>query len=236
MSRVVLLEPAGLVAQELLEALAGHPLAQDLKLLSLEEEQIGQLTDAAGGAGLVGRADAAAVAAADAVVVLGPVAPYRDLLEHRREGAGLILAGPDATPEDGTPVVAGVNLDAILDDDAPGATLVSPDAGAVLLSHLLAPLLGDGAGGRLQRAVATLVQPVSTFDRPGLDELFAQAGRMVSMQSQSPSALFGDRQFISRNVKGRAFPAVCCFHLDQTLPSVRSEAGNVVPHTIAILF
>ncbi len=190
MSRIVLLQPTGLVAQELLEALEGHPLAQDLKLLSLDEEQVGQLTDAAGGAGLVGRADAPAMAAADAIVVLGPVAPYRELLEHRREGAGLILAGPDATPEDGTPVVAGVNLDAA----GPGSSVVSPDAGAVLLAHLLAPLLEAGAGGRLERAVATLVQPASTFDRPGLDELFAQAGRMVSMQSQAPSELFGDRQ------------------------------------------
>lgn len=190
MSRVVLLGADGLVAQELLIALDDHPLGGDLKLLSLEEEKIGQLTEAAGAAALIGRADAPAVAAADTLVVLGEIEPYRELLAERREGASVVLAGSDASPADGTPVVVGVNSQAA----GAGEVLVSPDPGVILLAHLLAPLREDGTGGRLRSAAATLVQPASVFDRPGLDELFSQAGRMVSMQSQAPSALFGDRQ------------------------------------------
>lgn len=192
MSRLVLLGPTTLVGKELIDALRGHPLAADLHLASMDDEEIGQLTDAAGAAALVVRAERDEIAAADVVVACGDVAPYEELLAARRDGATVVLAGPDAGEGGaGTPVVAGVNLDAA----EPGGTLVSPDAGGVLVAHLLHPLVaGGGFAGGVARAVATLVRPVSVFDRPGLDELFAQAGRMVSMQSQSPSALFGHRQ------------------------------------------
>ena len=228
MSRVVLLQPSGLVAQELLRALQGHPLAEDLKLLSSVEEEIGQLTDAAGGAGLVSRADAPAVAAADAIVVLGPLEAYRELLQHRRPGASVILAGAGATPDDGTPVVAGVNLDAA----EAGATLVSPDPGAVLLAHLLAPLLEAGDGGRLETAVATLVQPASIYDRPGLDELFAQAGRMVSMQSQAPSELFGDRQLAFNLYPAPRPPRHLLDELAKVLGVTAGEAPALSAHVL----
>lgn len=193
MSRLVLLNPTTLIGKELIDALRGHPLAADLRLLSLDDGEVGQLTEAAGAAALVGRADAEEIAAADVLVVCGAAGPYRELLAERRPGATLVLAGPDASAADpgATPVVAGVNLDAA----AAGGALVSPDAGGILLAHLLRPLLDDAAfTGGVERVVATVVQPVSVYDRPGLDELFAQAQRMVAMQSQAPSELFAHRQ------------------------------------------
>lgn len=187
MSRLTVLHPTSLLGKELLEALAARPdLAADLKLLSLDEEEVGLLTEAVGSAAVVAAATAQEVEAADVLVVCGELAPYRELLAARRPDAGVVLLSSDAVADDGTAVVAGVNLEAA----RRGAVLVSPHPGAVLLAHLLHPLLPHG----LRCAVATLVQPASVYDRPGLDELFAQAGRMVAMQSQSPSPLFGGRQ------------------------------------------
>lgn len=187
MPRIVLLGPTTLVGKELVELLGDRPdLGGDLLLASLDDDEIGQLTEATGEAALVARADADGLAGADAVVVCGELARYRELLDGRPPGCTVILLAPDAGDDDGTPVVSGVNPE----DAAPGAVLVSPHPGAVLLAELLQGLLD----ARPRRVVATLVQPASVFDRPGLDELFAQAGKMVSMQSQSPSALFGGRQ------------------------------------------
>ena len=187
MSRLAVLYPTTLLGKELLDGLAERPdLTTDLRLLSLDVDEVGQLADAAGTASLVAAADADEIEAADVVVVCGALAPYRRLLESRRADATLVLLSPDAGIEDGTPVVAGVNLDAV----RRGEAILSPHPGAVLLAHLLHPLVPHG----LAAAVATVVQPVSVYDRPGLDELFAQAGRMVAMQSQAPSKLFGGRQ------------------------------------------
>lgn len=187
MPRIVLLGPTTLVGKELVELLGDRPdLGGDLLLASLDDDEIGQLTEATGEAAVVARAEADALAGADAVVVCGKLAPYRELLDGRPPGCTAILLSPDAGEDDGTPVVSGVNPG----DATSGAALVSPHPGAVLLAELLQGLLDSGP----RRVVATLVQPASVFDRPGLDELFAQAGKMVSMQSQSPSALFGGRQ------------------------------------------
>ena len=224
MSRIAILHPTSLLGKELVEHLDRHPeLQPELRLLSVDEEEIGQLTEASGAAALVAAADRDEIAAADVLVVAGEVDPYREALAHRRDDSTVVLVAPrpqgaDAAPSPGeapqgrqaprsgaddlaggTPVVAGLNLAAA----RPGEVLVSPHAGSILLSLLLAPLVkgpvaAEGslskAGPGVGRAVATVVQPVSIYDRPGLDELFAQAGRMVAMQSQEPSELFGQRQ------------------------------------------
>jgi aspartate-semialdehyde dehydrogenase len=186
-SRLTLLHPTSLLGKELLEALAARPdLTADLHLLSIDEDEVGQLTEAVGSAAFVAAATPEAVEAADVLVVCGELAPYRELLAARRPDAGAVLLSPDAVPDDGPAVVAGVNLEAA----RRGEVMVSPHPGAILLAHLLHPLRPHG----LAAAVASLVQPVSVYDRPGLDELFEQAGRMVAMQTQAPSALFGGRQ------------------------------------------
>jgi aspartate-semialdehyde dehydrogenase len=94
-----------------------------------------------------------------------------------------ILLSFDATLEDGHPVVAGVNT-----DDAPGhRVLLSPHPGAVLLAHLLHALRELG----LSEAVATLVQPASMRDEPGIEELFEQTRQIVAMTRRQPMPVFG---------------------------------------------
>ena len=65
--------------------------------------------------------------------------------------------------------------------------MVSPHAGAVLLAHLLAPLVPLG----LVDARATLVQPASAQGKRGLDELFEQTRSLLAFSSERPEEVFG---------------------------------------------
>lgn len=199
MTRLALLAPTTLLGKELIEKLDGRPdLWQELDLLSLDEVEIGALTDAAGAAALVRRAEPAALAGADVVFVCGAGAAFREVLAARGAETTVVFLDPAADEPDALPVVAGLNLDQAL----PGRLLASPHPGALLLAHLLQPLLGAG----VREAVATLVQPASLYDRAGLDELFEQARRLVSLQGQEPSELFG-RQLAFNLYPARRPPA-----------------------------
>lgn len=199
MTRLVLLAPTTLLGKELIEKLDARPdLWQDLDLLSLDDEEIGALTDAAGAAALVRRAEPGTLDGADVVFVCGASATYREVLANRGAETTVVLLDPAADDPEATPVVAGLNLDQAL----PGRVLASPHPGSLLLAHLLQPLLGAG----VREAVATLVQPASLYGRAGLDELFEQARRLVSLQGQEPSELFG-RQLAFNLYPARRPPA-----------------------------
>jgi aspartate-semialdehyde dehydrogenase len=183
-TRLALLSPTTLLGRELIDKLDARPdLWRDVALLSLADDEVGALTDAAGGAAVVARAEPDAIAAADVLFVCGASATYREVLGHRSAESTVIFLDPIADEPEAIPVVAGVNLDQAL----PGRVLASPHPGVALLAHLLQPLVADG----VRDAVATLVQPASLYDRAGLDELFTQASRLVSLQGQEPSELFG---------------------------------------------
>jgi len=181
---IAVLDPTSLLGHELIETVGRErpDLAGGLSLLSADVEEVGALTDAAGAAALIARADAGAIETSDVIVVCGALDRYRGLLERRRPDATLLYLAPDAEGEGARPVVAGINLD----EAAPGEALVSPHPGAILLAHLLHPLGGLG----LEEVVATLVQPASLFGRGALDELFAQAGRIVALTGQEEGEHF----------------------------------------------
>jgi aspartate-semialdehyde dehydrogenase len=80
-------------------------------------------------------------------------------------------------------VVAGVNSDA-----ARGRrTLVSPHPATVLLAHVLHPLKSFAP----EEAVATLIQPASIRDEPGLEELFEHTRQIVAFTARTPTPVFG---------------------------------------------
>jgi aspartate-semialdehyde dehydrogenase len=184
MSRLVLLHPTSLLGKELIERLDQRPeLWKDLALLSLDEDEIGALTDAAGAAAVVQGAEPSAIADADVLVVCGAEALYRDLVSGRGADSTVLLLDPLADDPAAVPIVAGINSEQAL----AGRVLASPHPGTVLLAHLLAPLLPF----EIADVTATLVQPASLFGRAGLDELFAQAGRLIALQGQEESEIFG---------------------------------------------
>ena len=94
-------------------------------------------------------------------------------------------------------MVAGVNT-----DDAPGhRVLLSPHPGAVLLAHLLHALRELEPS----EAVATLVQPASMRDEPGIEELFEQTRQIVAMTRRQPTPVFGAQ--LSFNLLPTPLPA-----------------------------
>jgi len=94
-----------------------------------------------------------------------------------------VVLSPDATPEDGQPVVAGVNTE----DARLGQVLVSPHPAVVLLAHLLQPLRNL----QIESAVATVIQPASLYGTAGLEELFEQTRQIVAMTERRPTPIFG---------------------------------------------
>jgi aspartate-semialdehyde dehydrogenase len=183
MTAVVLVNPTTLVGKELREELERRrELWSELRLVSRDDEEVGTLTEIAGAAAMVGRAEAADLDGAGLVFFCGDREASLPLLAAVPAGAVAVVLAADATVDDGLPLVAGINLEA-LDGAPPGRPLLSPHPGAILLAHLLHPLREFG----LEEAVATLVQPASMYGTPGLDELYAQARRIIAIAGQEPA-------------------------------------------------
>jgi aspartate-semialdehyde dehydrogenase len=177
-----LVNPTSLLGKEMRELLERRrELWSELRLLSGDEGEVGTLTEVAGAAAVVVPAGGEELDGVRLAFFCGRRDNGLPLLAALPPGATAIVLSPDATPEDGVPIVAGVNLDAV-DAVAPGRPLLSPHPAAVLLAHLLHPLRRFG----LAEAVATLVQPVSMYDERALDELYSQARRVIALTGQEP--------------------------------------------------
>jgi aspartate-semialdehyde dehydrogenase len=137
----------------------------------------------AGTAALVGRYEPEALKGVDLAFFCGTAEESRPILAGLPAETTAIVLSPDATLEDGVPVVAGVNSEA-----AQGRrTLVSPHPAVVILAHLLYPLRDFSP----TEAIATLIQPASMKGQAGLEELFENSRQIVSMSSRTSTPVFG---------------------------------------------
>lgn len=184
MSGIAIIHPTNLLGKEVVETLERHATQwREVRLLSTLEDEVGSLTDLAGAAALVSRYEPDSLNGISTVYFCGPVADNRPLFKDLPPDATGVVLSPDATSEDGLPVVAGVNTEAA----RPGTLLVSPHPAVVLLAHLLHPLREL----RPESAVATVIQPASMFDNAGLEELFDQTRNIVAMTAQRAMPVFG---------------------------------------------
>ena len=184
MTAIAVLHPTNLQGKELRETLeARHPDWSDLRLLSTHEDEIGTLTEAAGAAALVGRYEPEALRGVDVAFFCGTAEESRPIVAELPAKTTAILLSPDATLEDGWPVVAGINSSAAQGRRA----LVSPHPAVVLLAHLLQPLRDFSP----TEAVATLIQPASMKGQAGLEELFENSRQIVAMTSRTATPVFG---------------------------------------------
>ncbi len=187
MSAIAILHPGTLIGKELRDTLESRLKSwRDVRLLTTDPDEVGTLTALQGAATLVQRYEPDSLKDVSTVYFCGPVAVNRPLYGDVPASALTIVVSPDATLEDGVPVVAGVNSDAVV-SIASGARLVSPHPGVVLLAHLLHPLRS------LQPIdlVATLVQSASTQGDPGVNELFEQTREIVAMVSATARPVYG---------------------------------------------
>jgi aspartate-semialdehyde dehydrogenase len=178
--------PGNLLGKELRETLGrgeGGLSWNEVRLLSTRADEIGTLTEVGGAAAIVQRYEPDSLDGVDVAFFCGPAAVNRPLLAELPEGVTAVILSIDAGAADGQPVVAGVNEGAA----RRGAVLLSPHPAVVLLALLLGPLR------ELEplEATATLVQPVSLYDEPGLEELFEQARQIIAITQRRRSKLFG---------------------------------------------
>nr|XP_061804845.1 USG-1 protein homolog [Nerophis lumbriciformis] len=183
MTRLAILHPSGLDAVELRQTLDQHQeLWSDLDLLTTDEEDIGTLSEARGTAKVVQQVDEVVLSQADVVFFCGPIEANRPLFDKLAESATGIVLSPDASLADGKLVIDGINLD----QAGRGERLLSPHPGAIALAHLLQPLVGFEA----RAAVATLLKPVSTHGKQGLDEVLNQTRSLLAFEAAPEREVF----------------------------------------------
>jgi len=184
MSVIAIVHPTNLLGKEVKETLERQSAQwREIRLLSTDEDEVGTLTEAAGAAALVARYDSDSLRGTTTVYFCGPIDVNRPLFQDVPKDATAVVLSPDARPEDGLPVVAGVNSEAA----RPGQTLLSPHPAVVLLAHLLHPLRGLAP----ESAVASVVLPASMADNPGLEELFKQTQQIVALTPRRETKVFG---------------------------------------------
>ena len=186
MSAIAILHPSNLLGKELQETIENRARQwQDIRLLSTREDEVGNLTDVAGAAAIVARYEPESLHGISTVYFCGPIAANRPVFDDLPSGTTGVVLSPDATLDDGPPVVAGVNSEAA----RPGQVLVSPHPVVVLLAHLLHPLRNLEP----QSMVATVIQSASMFGDPGIEELFEQTREIVAMVQRRPTPVFGSQ-------------------------------------------
>lgn len=186
MSAIAIVHPGTLVGRELRLAIESRLKSwRDVRLLSTNEDEVGTLTELQGAATIVVRYEPESFKGVSTVYFCGPVEANRPLYGDVPSSALAVVLSPDATLEDGVPVVAGVNTDAVA--AVSGSRLVSPHPAVVLIAHVLHPLR------QLQPvdAVATLIQPASAQGDPGIEELFEQTREIVMMSGRTPATVYG---------------------------------------------
>ncbi len=188
MSRVFgIVEANTLLGKEVRETLEKRTgLWREIRLLTVRDDEVGGLSEVAGAAALVQRADEDGLSGVDLVFCCGTDEEARQVLAVLPETATAVVLATDLKDYAaiaGQPIVAGVNFSSA----AKGRVLLSPHPAVILLAHLLHPLRGLG----IEEAVATVIQPASMHGDPGIDELFEQTRQIIAMTQRRPAPVFG---------------------------------------------
>lgn len=186
-SVLAIVEATTLLGKEVRDTLVARPaLWREIRLLTTRDAEVGALTEVAGAAALVQRADADGLTGVDLVFCCGTDEEARKVLGELPAGATAVVLATDLKDYAaiaGQPIVAGVNVGNV----SRGRVLLSPHPAVILLAHLLHPLRGLG----VEEAVATVIQPASMHGDPGIDELFEQTRQILTMTQRRPSPIFG---------------------------------------------
>jgi aspartate-semialdehyde dehydrogenase len=219
-SALAIVHPSNLLAKELRETLESRrPQWTDIRLLSTREDEVGSLTEVAGAAAIVQRYEPDSLEGIPLAFFCGPIEQNRPVLEGLPPETTAVVLSTDATASDGVPVAAGVNTEAA----GSGRVLLSPHPAAILLAHLLHPLRDLAP----ESAVATVIQPASMREDPGIEELFEQTRRIVAMIQRRPSPVFGAQ--LSFNLLPVPLPA------DPVAAQLHAVLGGPPPVSLQIL-
>jgi len=224
MSVLAIVHPGNLLGKELRESLGRGvtgPSWQEVRLLSTIEHEIGTLTEAGGAAAVVQRYQPESLDGVALAFFCGPIAANRPLLAELPLEVTAVVLSPDATLADGHPVVSGINSRPSGAGNGGSSVLLSPHPAVVLLAHVLYPL----AAFEPREAMATVIQPASLYDEPGLEELFEQTRQIVAMTARRRSQVFGAQL---------AFNLLPAAHADETATTVVAALDAVLPAPVPL--
>lgn len=183
MTNIALLHPSGLLGADVVRLLGRRrELWREVRLLTTDDDEAGTLTEIGGAAAMISKLGPGDLELQDFVFFCGDIEASRPLVERLSPAATAIVLSPDAAPDDGHPVVAGINLETA----HRGEPLLSPHPGTVLLAHLLHAMRDF----RPERVTATLLQPISVHNRRALDEVFEQTRGILVFDPNPPRKVF----------------------------------------------
>lgn len=183
LSRLGLVQPLGLVGQEVRRLLADDELGWHSVTLLGSRDEGGTLTEVAGEAMVVHAIEPAVLAEADAFLIAGPITPEaRELLL----GSGKVVLDARDVETGGALVAPRKRARA----KGQWLRLASPATIALLP---LVEVLRDA--GEVTRLAAVVFEPVAELDGPGIDELHAQTVETLNLVSATTSVLGVRRAF-----------------------------------------
>jgi aspartate-semialdehyde dehydrogenase len=186
--RLGIVNPTTLVGNELKTILRerAFPFGK-IALLDSSGKDAGALTEIGEEAAIVAPIAQEGLDDLDLVFFCGPTEANREWIARHQEDAFIAvdLSQPTAS-DDGKLVVAGVNLEEVLEGDR---VLVSPHPVALPLALILHEI---GRLSPVELCTATVVQPASEFEQAGVEELARQTVSVLNIQSV-PHEVF-DRQ------------------------------------------
>jgi aspartate-semialdehyde dehydrogenase len=207
--RLAIVNPLTLVGAEIKTILRERAFPFDkVTLLDTTGQAAGALTDVGDEAAVVTAASAVELSDVDLVFFCGPAAGNREWIDGEHDYIAVDLSQP-TTAEDGKLAIAGLNLDSI---DANDRKLVSPHPIAIPIALILHEIEKVTT---VELCTATVVQPASEFDAPGVEELAKQTMSVLGVQTV-PQEVF-DRQ-LAFNL----YPA-----LEQREPFIVSQIRSV---------
>lgn len=184
--RLAIINPLTLVGKEITTILRERAFPFDrVVLLDTTGQAAGALTEVGNEAAVVTAASAVELADVDLAFFCGPAAGNREWVDGEHDYIAVDLSQP-TTAEDGKLAIAGINLDSL---DASDRKLVSPHPIAIPIALILHEI---EKVAKVELCAATVVQPASELDQPGVEELAAQTISVLSVHSV-PKEVF-DRQ------------------------------------------
>jgi aspartate-semialdehyde dehydrogenase len=182
--RLAIVNPLTLVGAEIKTILRERAFPFDkVVLLDSTGEAAGALTDIGDEAAVVTAASAVELSDVDLAFFCGKSAGNREWIEAANGYIAVDLSQP-TTAEDGKLAIAGINVDTL---DATDRKLVSPHPIAIPIALILHEIEKVAA---VELCTATVVQPASEFDEPGVAELAKQTIAVLGVQSV-PQEVFG---------------------------------------------
>jgi aspartate-semialdehyde dehydrogenase len=184
--RLAIVNPLTLVGAEIKTILRERAFPFDkVVLLDTTGQAAGALTDVGDEAAVVTAASDVELSDVDLAFFCGPPAGNREWIDGEHDYIAVDLSQP-TTADDGKLAIAGINLDTI---DATDRKIVSPHPIAIPIALILHEI---EKVAKVDLCTATVVQPASEFDEPGVEELAKQTISVLSVQPV-PHEVF-DRQ------------------------------------------